>query len=94
MDLQIAEADLRAKAASLDKVYDDLQGKEGSETFEEIETRTVAETNKDKAVFSQIKAQKNLADLLPMLPPLLSVPMFPLQKSRLKSSTRKPFILK
>ena len=68
MDLQIAEADLRAKAASLDKVYDDLQGKEGSETFEEIETRTVAETNKDKAVFSQIKAQKNLADATLLAP--------------------------
>lgn len=68
MDLQIADADLRAKAASLDKVYDDLQGKEDSETFEEIETRTAAETNKDSAVYSHIKAQKSLANATLLAP--------------------------
>lgn len=68
MDLQIADADLRAKAASLDKVYDDLQGKEDSETFEEIETRTTAETNKDKAVYLHIKAQKSLANATLLAP--------------------------
>ncbi len=68
MDLQIADANLRAKAASLNKVYDDLQGKEDSETFEETETRTAAETNKDSAVFSHIKAQKSLANATLLAP--------------------------
>lgn len=68
MDLQIADADLRAKAASLDKAYDDLQGKEDSETFEEIETRTAAEANKDKAVYSHIKTQKSLANATLLAP--------------------------
>jgi len=62
-DLKIADANLRAKAASLDKVYDDLQGKEDSETFEEKDTRTTAEANKDSAVYSNIKAQNNLGNL-------------------------------
>lgn len=61
-DLKIADATLRARAASLDTVYDDLEGNEDSETFAEIETRTTAETNKDSAVFTNIKAQHNLAN--------------------------------
>lgn len=68
MDLQIADANLRAKAASLNKVYDDLQGKEDSETFEETETRTAAEANKDSAVFSHIKTQKSLANATLLAP--------------------------
>jgi len=62
MDLNIADTSLRRYASSLDKVYDDLQGKEDSETYEEIETRILAEANKDSAVYSQIKAQHNLAN--------------------------------
>lgn len=62
MDLKIADASLRRYASSLDKVYDDLQGKEDSETYEEIETRILAESNKDSAVYSQIKAQHNYAN--------------------------------
>lgn len=62
MDLKIADADLRAKASTLDRVYDDLKDKEDSESFPEIETRTTAETNKDKAVFTHIKEQKDLAN--------------------------------
>jgi len=61
-DLKIADANLRRDAASLDKVYDDLKDKEDSETFEEKATRTAAETAKDSAVFSHVKAQKNLAN--------------------------------
>jgi RND family efflux transporter MFP subunit len=61
-DSNIADSTLRSKASSLDKVYDDLKGKEESETFEEKETRTAAETAKDSAVFSLVKAQKNLSN--------------------------------
>ncbi len=61
-DLKIADANLRSSAAALDVVYDDLQGKEDSETFEETSNRTTAETTKDSAVFSHIKAQRNLAN--------------------------------
>jgi RND family efflux transporter MFP subunit len=61
-DLKIADANLRDAAATLDRVYDDLQGKEDSETFAEKETRTAAETAKDAAVFAHIKAQKDLAN--------------------------------
>ena len=56
-----AEADLRAKQASLDVVYDDLKGIGDAETFEEKETRTTAETNKDKSYRAFIIAQRNLA---------------------------------
>lgn len=62
LDLQIADAILRSEAASLNTVYDDLQGKEDSEIYEEKETRTAAETDKDKAVFGHIKAQKDLSN--------------------------------
>jgi HlyD family secretion protein len=60
--LQIADTTLRSAAAALDVVYDDLQGKEDSETYDEISTRTTAEATKDAAVFSHIQAQKNLAN--------------------------------
>jgi HlyD family secretion protein len=60
--LQTADANLRAAAAALDVVYDDLQGKEDSETFAEKSTRTAAETAKDAAVFAHIQAQKNLVN--------------------------------
>ena len=58
--LDTADATLRGKASSLDKVYDDLKDKKDDESFEEIETRTLAETTKDSAVFSHIIAQENL----------------------------------
>lgn len=60
--LQIADANLRSTAAALDVVYDDLQGKEDSETYEEKSTRTTSEAAKDAAVFAHIQAQKNLAN--------------------------------
>ena len=61
-DLKIADANLRSTAAALNSVYDDLKDKKNSETFEEISERTTAEATKDAAVFSNIKAQHNLAN--------------------------------
>ncbi len=55
-----AEADLRRFDASRDKIYDDLQGHEKDESYEQIELRTIAETNRDKAYRAYIAAQKNL----------------------------------
>jgi RND family efflux transporter MFP subunit len=57
---KIAEATLRAAEASLDSTYDTLQGKEETETFAEISTRTTAETTKDKAYWAFVTAAKNL----------------------------------
>lgn len=56
-----AEADLRAKEAALNSVYDDLQGNESTETFAEISTRTATETNKDKAYRAFVIASRNLS---------------------------------
>jgi RND family efflux transporter MFP subunit len=63
-DYKIADAALRAREASLNAVYDDLQGKLNTETYTEISTRTTAETAKDAAVFGFIKAQRNLANAI------------------------------
>ncbi len=57
-----AEAELKDKQATLDRVYDDLKGKETSESFTEKETRVSAETSKDKAYRAFVIAQKNLAN--------------------------------
>src|SRR3972149_7671559 len=57
-----AEADLRRYEASLEKTYDDVQGHEKDESFAQRETRTVAETNRDKAYRSYLIAQKNLGN--------------------------------
>lgn len=56
-----AEADLRRYDASRDKTYDDVQGHSEDESFSQIETRTVAETNRDKAYRAYVAAQQNLA---------------------------------
>ncbi|MCH7640850.1 efflux RND transporter periplasmic adaptor subunit [Patescibacteria group bacterium] len=56
-----AEADLRAKQSSLDVVYDNLKGIGDAETFEEKETRTLAETNKDKSYRAFVITSRNLA---------------------------------
>lgn len=56
-----AEADLRRFDASRDKTYDDVQGHAKDETFAQIETRTIAETNRDKAYGAYLAAQQNLA---------------------------------
>lgn len=57
-----AEADLRRYDASRDKTYDDLQGHEKDESYEQIETRTIAEVYRDKAYRAYVSAQKNLAN--------------------------------
>jgi len=57
------DADLRRYTSSLDKTYDDVQGHEADESFADRESRTVAETNKDKAYRTYVIAQKNLANL-------------------------------
>ena len=57
-----AEADLRNKQATVDRVYDDLKDKDSTETFTERETRTSAEVAKDKAFRAFVIAQKNLTN--------------------------------
>lgn len=57
-----SEADLRRFDASRDKTYDDIQGHTKDETFAQIETRTIAETNRDKAYRAYVAAQENLAN--------------------------------
>ena len=59
-----AEADLRRYQASLNNAYDQLQGHTNDESFTQIESRTVAETNKDKAYRNFVIAQKNLSNLV------------------------------
>lgn len=60
--LNRAEADLRAAEANVAAVYDSLQGKENTETFAEINTRTAAEAAKDKTYDLLLVAQSNLRD--------------------------------
>lgn len=55
-----AEATLRASQASLDYVYDQVQGHENDESYSQRDTRTTAETTKDKAYWAFVTAQKNL----------------------------------
>lgn len=57
-----AESDLRRYQTSLDKTYDDVQGHQKDESFAQRETRTISETNKDKAYRAYIAAQQNLTN--------------------------------
>lgn len=57
-----AQADLRRYQASLNNVYDQLQGHSDNESYTQIETRTAAEVNKDKAYRAYVSAQQNLAN--------------------------------
>ncbi len=57
-----AEADLRAREASLAVVYDEIKGNDDDETLEQKETRTLAETAKDKAYRAYVSAQKALSN--------------------------------
>lgn len=61
--LQSAEADLRRYQATLDRVYDEVEGHDEDESLEQREDRTVAEANKDKAYRAYAIAQKNLANV-------------------------------
>jgi RND family efflux transporter MFP subunit len=58
-----AQDDLRKYQAALDNVYDQLQGHENDESYTQIETRTTAETNKDKAYRAYVIAEKSLSNL-------------------------------
>lgn len=59
---QRAQADLRSAEATVARVHDDLKDKGNSETYEEKETRTIAEVAKDKAYENYISSQKALAN--------------------------------
>ncbi len=58
---QQAQYNLRSAEASLDNVYDKLQGHEKDESFTQIETRTAAEVARDNAYQAMLIAQRNLA---------------------------------
>lgn len=59
---QIALSNLRAAEANLDEIRDDVKGNENDETFAQKNTRTAAETSKDKAYEAYVAAQKDLRD--------------------------------
>lgn len=58
---QQAQYNLRNAEASLNNVYDKLQGHEADESFTQIETRTAAEVMRDNAYQALVIAQRNLA---------------------------------
>ncbi len=57
---QVAQANLRAAEANLAQVHDEVKGNDSDESFEEKNTRTAAETAKDKAYEAFVAAQKDL----------------------------------
>lgn len=57
---QSALSNLRIAEASLNNVYDQLKNKASTENFSEIEKRTTAEANKDKAYEAVISAKRSL----------------------------------
>lgn len=57
-----AQASWSAAQAAVDNVYDQLKGKEKTETFTERETRTAAEVARDNAYLTYVKAQQDLSD--------------------------------
>jgi len=59
---EMANSDLRLAQATLDRVYDQIQGHDKDESFSQRETRTVAEVTKDKAYRALTMAQKNLSN--------------------------------
>lgn len=59
---QRALADLRSAEATVNRVHDDLKGKDSTETFTEKETRIAAEVAHDKAYDAYISAEKALRD--------------------------------
>lgn len=57
-----AEADLRDKQVTLERVYDQVKGHEKDESYSQKESRTSAEVAKDKAYRAFVIAQKNLGN--------------------------------
>jgi RND family efflux transporter MFP subunit len=60
--LQRARADYRAAEANAQEVLDDVKGNDDDETFTEKNTRTAAETARDKAYEAMVAAEKNLRE--------------------------------
>jgi len=60
--LKQAQSSYRNAQATVDRVYDQLKGKEKTESYTEIETRTTAEVARDVAYENVVKAQKALRD--------------------------------
>src|SRR3990172_3321159 len=60
---EISVSDLRAAEASLDNVYDQVQGHDSDETFAQRDLRTAAEVRRDKSYRVLEIAKKNLANL-------------------------------
>lgn len=52
----------QAAQVTVDRVHDDLKGKDATETFTEKETRTTAESARDRAYEAYVVAQRALAD--------------------------------
>ena len=67
-NLQIAQSNLRAAEATLQRVYDSVKGHETDESFTQKETRTAAETAKDKAYEAVISAQNALSNSVLIAP--------------------------
>ena len=67
-NLQIAQSNLRAAEATLQRVYDNVKGHEADESFVQKETRTAAETAKDKAYEAVISAQDALSNAVLFAP--------------------------
>ena len=59
---EISVSDLRAAEASLDNVYDQVQGHDRDETFAQRDLRTAAEVRRDKSYRALEIAKKNLAN--------------------------------
>lgn len=60
--VQQADAALRDAQATLNRVYDQLKGRDKDESYAQIETRTAAETAKDSAYFALVAARNNYAN--------------------------------
>lgn len=61
-NLQIAQSNLRAAQATLDRVYDNVKDHDDDESFTQKETRTTAEVAKDNAYEAVVSAQKALVN--------------------------------
>lgn len=58
-----AVADLRAATATVEKVYDEVEGHDDDETYQQKEDRTTAEVRRDKAYRALQIAKENLSNV-------------------------------
>ncbi len=63
-NVQKADANFRSAQATLNRVYDQVQGHENDENFTQIEMRTAAETAKDAAYFALVQAKDSYSNAL------------------------------